>query len=268
MDEAKRRLLSARIDDLCREADRGYITSCAFLDPAELYFAEEYIKSRGVRSKTVFYGGYQEAERKCLFFLPSYYADALGDDFDMSELSELASEEISSHVKALRIRGSGYRKLSHRDYLGAVLNMGIERSAIGDICVESDFSAVLFALPAVADLIKSGCERIGSDKIKIEELPPSSVFSFERKMKDIRDTLASNRLDCVVSSLLSESREKAKQLILSGLVEVNYSPCAKTDFKIENGCTLSIRGVGKFIISDITEETRKGRLRLLAKKYI
>ncbi len=268
MDESKRKFLSARISDLFSETERGYVTFSAFLDPAELFFAKEYIKQIGASERTFFFGGYKDAERQCAFFLPEYYVNLIENINDAAEVQSVIGEELGSALKALKICGSGYRRLSHRDYLGAILNMGIERSAIGDVCITDESSCVLFASPAVADLIGSGCERIGSDKVKIKAVPLSAGFTYERKTKEISDTVASDRLDCVVASLAGESREKAKTLILSGLVECNYSPCTRTDLRIVNGDTVTIRGIGKFIVSDITEGTKKGRLRLSAKKYV
>ncbi|MBQ8208337.1 MAG: hypothetical protein IJZ89_06365 [Clostridia bacterium] len=268
MDDQRRKLLSARLSDLFAETERGYITSSTFLDPAELFFSRGYIKQIGAEKRTFFFGGYKNAERKCIFFLPEYYEELLPDIFDYSAALTVLGAELSEAVKALRIKGSGYRNLSHRDYLGAILNLGIDRSAVGDLCITEENTCVLFAVPAVADLIQSSCERIGSDKVKTEQIPLSGDFNYERKTRSMTDTVASDRLDCVVSSLAGESREKAKIMILSGLVECNYSPSERTDLRIYNGDTVTIRGVGKFIIDDITEETKKGRLRLSARKYI
>lgn len=268
MDEASKKLLSARLSDLFSESERGYVTFSSFLDPGEVFFARDLVKRIGAQSRAFFFGGYENSERCCVFFLPEYFEAIIPDISYTATVKEQIADDIKCAIRMIKISGSGYKSLSHRDYLGAILNLGIERSSIGDICVLNDSSCIIFASPAVADLILSGCERIGADKIKTEEMPLSYNFSFERKTKEIKDTVASDRIDCIVSSLASESREKAKSLILSGLVECNYSPCEKTDLRIKNNDTISIRGIGKFIISDITEETKKGRLRLSAKKYI
>ncbi len=268
MDEARKKLLSARISDLILEAERGYVTCTTFLDMAEVFFLKEYVKRTSIRGRVLLFGGYEDAERKCAFFLPEYYEALLPDTSDIKNAFDMLRDDISSEIKALKLTGSGYRTLTHRDYLGALLHLGIDRSALGDICVLDNSSAMIFATPAVAELILGGCEKIGSDKVKIDSLPLSLNFRFERKTKDMSDTVASDRLDCVVASLANLSREKAKELILSSLVECNYSIINRTDLRVQNGDTVSVRGVGKFIIIDITDETKKGRLRLSAKKYI
>ncbi|MEE0968665.1 MAG: YlmH/Sll1252 family protein [Clostridia bacterium] len=268
MSDNDKKLLSARLSDLANKSERGYVCSSGFLDPAEAIYSKKFIKRLGKTNLSFFFGGYKDAERRCLFFLPAYYEGLVHDTESPTLLIEQFSEDISSSVQMISISGSGYKNLTHRDYMGAILNMGIDRSAVGDICVTGENSCVLFAAPAVASLICSGLERIGTDKVKTEIIPLSADFSYERKMKDINHTVASDRVDCVVSALCGESREKSKSIILSGLVDLNYSSCTQTDTRIKNGDIISIRKVGKFIIFDITEETKKGRLRLSAKKYI
>ena len=90
----------------------------------------------------------------------------------------------------------------------------------------------------------------------------------KKKTKSISDTVASDRLDCVISALINESRDKAKRIVLEGFVECNYQRCDKTDFRIKNGDIISVRGYGKFEIDNITDLTKKNRLRLVAEKYI
>ncbi len=268
MDDKRIKQLSARLGDLFFESRRGYITFSSFLDPSEVFFTKSYITHLGAKGLCFLYGGYKDAERKCAFFLPEFYSDLIDDIEDFDGTTSILESELAEAIKALRIKGSGYRTLSHRDFLGAILNLGIERSAIGDLCITDDNTCVIFATASVTALILNGCERIGSDKVKIEEIPLSKSFNFEKKTKQISDTVASDRLDCVVSALASESRERSKQLILSGFVECNYSPCERTDLRISEGDTITIRGTGKFIIVSITEETKKGRIKLAAKKYI
>ena len=168
----------------------------------------------------------------------------------------------------MKISGSGYKKLTHRDYLGAILNMGIHRDTLGDICPMDDFSCVIFLQKCVSDFLLTSLERIGSEKVKITEYTELADFCYEKKTVPLSDTVASPRLDSVVSALTKESREKAKNLILSESVDLNYLPCIKTDMKVEAGDTVSVRGYGKFTVKDISDQTKKGRLWLRAEKYV
>lgn len=262
MADFDRELLSARLKELSERSERGIVTMTAFLSPAELAFAE------GLRLKnTFFFGGYKGAERGCIFFIPDIY-DAVIDGMSDAERSEyIINELICDGPTALKTEGSGYKKLSHRDYLGSILALGVERSAIGDICVTGEHEAVIFALPKVSELIRFGLERVGSDKVSVTPLE-AGAFSFERKTMPLTDTVASDRFDCVVASLCKKSRGAASELIKCGFSELNYLPCDRTDARVARGDVISVRGVGKFIIKAISEETKKGRIRLEAEKYV
>ena len=216
MAEFECELLSARLSDLMREAERGYVTHSSFLSPAEVLFAK-----KRKTPNAFFFGGYDGAEREIVFFLPEYL-EAMTDNFsDTAKIKELISDTLAEEIKTVRITGSGYKKLSHRDYLGALLNLGTERSAFGDVCVTGDSTAVVFATPHVASLVKDSLEKVGSDKVKVEIMGSEFVFSFERKLSAINDTVASDRFDCVVASLCRKSRGNAKELILGGLAELD-----------------------------------------------
>lgn len=260
--------LKARILDLAKIADKGSVVRSSFFSAGEVFSAEQIIRKEGLCGRTFLYGGYKDAERKCLFLFPDYFCNIIEDMSDYDSVLLSAEEELTSSVVALRINGSGYRKLSHRDYLGAILNMGIERDAIGDICPIDDCSAVIFATPAVSQLLLTSCNTVGADRVKISSYTPDSSFTYEKKTKLITDTVASDRLDCVVSALINESRDRTRRIILEGLVECNYQKCDKTDFRIKDGDIISARGYGKFEIDNITDLTKKNRLRLIAKKYI
>lgn len=268
MEEFEIKAIHARLSDLARATERGVISHSFFLTPPELRVASEWVRHMGLSTRSFFYGGYKNAERKCVFFLPEFYEALINDPSDEDSVLSIIGSEINDVLKPLLIKGSGFRVFSHRDYLGAVLNLGIERSSVGDLCPADDFSCVFFALSPVADLILSDLSKVGSDKVKTSVMKDTSGFSYERKTKQTNDTVASDRFDCVVASLISESREKAKEKILAGICELRDGVCMRTDQRVENGDTISIRGHGKFIINDISEETKKGRLKLNAAKFI
>ena len=89
-----------------------------------------------------------------------------------------------------------------------------------------------------------------------------------QKYQGFTDTVASERLDCVVAAIFNLSREKAQNLIKGGFVEFNYETASKIDVKVEANDIISARGFGKFIVRDISQSTKKGRLRLFADKYV
>lgn len=252
--------LIARLDDRLAKAERGEIALTHMLDPKECKWAESYLRIRG--GSYGLFGGYEGAERKRAYIFPDYV--------EMSEDIEHTLEEYgySSELSALVIKGSGYEKIGHRDVLGAVLGLGIKRSVLGDLCPLDDGSFALFADSEVAPFISESLERVGRDKVRVTLAPPKSVSVPERKTREIKDTVASPRLDAIVAALCSLSREKARGLVEAGLVELDFEKEERPDRTVSDGAVLSVRGQGRFVVVAVGETTRKGRYRLEAKKYV
>ncbi|MBO5415648.1 MAG: hypothetical protein J6A83_03340 [Clostridia bacterium] len=256
-------VLFARIDDICRRTERGELGVSSFLSPRERFFVEKYLLQRGMSGRYIAYGGYADAERRRVFILPDYIQKA-------ESFSDIEPYIDGSPVCAVRIRGSGYRRLTHRDYLGSVLGLGIEREKLGDIVFEDTEreEALLFCDGVISDFILGELKKVASDTVKVEvaELPPD--FEPKRSFAHISDTVASARIDCIVAALCSLSREKASQAVGAGLVEVNFECETRPDRTVSAPALVSVRGYGKFRINSVSEQTRRGRLRLDADKYI
>ena len=109
---------------------------------------------------------------------------------------------------------------------------------------------------------------MSSDTVKVRRVEIASDFEPKRSFSHISDTVASARVDCVVASLCSLSREKSSQSVTSGLVEVDYETETRPDRVIVAPCLISVRGYGKFRINSVSEQTRRGRRRLDADKYV
>ncbi len=270
--------LFSNIEEAAERAENGICVSSPlpFLTPAEQYFITERLKYSGYISRAYFYGGYESAERRSILFLPDYLLpqERLFENpkipvtDEEAEKSELICAQVRELYGRIKISGSGYRVLSHRDYMGAILNLGIERAVIGDIVVTGDFEAVVFAAKKIIPFITESLKKAASDTVRAVEFPLDLNFVYERKFAEITDTIASPRLDGTVAALASLSRDKSLDLILRGDAEVNYTQIEKPDFKINDGDIVTIRGCGKFIIDSVSEKSKKGRLRLKARKYI
>ena len=257
--------LISRLDDLVRRSDRGEIAYTAFLTPSDAVSAKDHLKSAGLEDRILIKGGYEDAERVRIFILPEYLV-VLGD-LD-AEPPQDVTDTLRDAVTAVKIQGSGYRSLTHRDYLGSILALGLERNALGDIAVTDEFSAVVITSSKIAEFLSGELDRVASDSVKVSILADTKSISIKRDMQEINDTVASSRLDCIVASLTGISREKAQALIKSGLVELDYRPAQSCDTNLTPPATVSIRGYGKYTVSSFDGETRKGRLRLRAFKYI
>lgn len=261
--DKEQRLFLARLDDLEKRATSGCVSRTPFLTPGEQYRARAYLCTRGSESRLCFFGGYSEAERRRLFILPEYIS-CCDDETRLAMLSE----DFDSAVRAVRIEGSGFCTLSHRDYLGALLALGIERDVLGDICVSDSHSATVICAPEAESYILSTLESIGRDSVRVSRFSEISSIVSAQKYQPLTDTIASARMDCVVAALCGLSRERAQNIVRSALADRNYETVSDVDCGVCEGDIISVRGFGKFVIRDISGVTKKGRIRLVADKYL
>ena len=270
------RALYARLDDMSAAAERGELAMTAFLTPREAKYACARLSHRLSCGLAVCWGGSEEAERVRMILLPDYAEGMISQETLSADpaaaLAGAGLEELSdallAAVTALRIRGSGYRTLTHRDYLGSLMGAGLNRDAVGDVLVESDCSAVVICGERMAAYLADNLEKVGADTVKVSRLSAGERPQARRLTQPIQDTVASERLDCVVAALCNLSRDKAQTLIRGGLCELEYEPVQDCDRTVEPPAVLSVSGYGKFRIDTLGDRTRKGRLRLLAVRYI
>lgn len=174
--------------------------------------------------------------------------------------------DIPYPYKILKITNkSKFNKLSHKDYLGSLMALGLEREKLGDLRVIDDF-AIVPIYDEVVDYILSSLNSVGKAPISIEEIfeenLPQSNF-----LEDII-IVPSLRLDNIVSKLAKVSRGKAIELIDSGRVLIDYSKSIEKSKEIKEGQRITIPGVGKFIIGEIVGNTKSGRYRVKINKFI
>ena len=110
--------------------------------------------------------------------------------------------------------------------------------------------------------------KISSEKARVKPTDVSAVILPERRMAQINDTVASARLDCVVGALCALSREKARDVVVSGLVELDYEHEERPDKTVNAPALLTVRGYGKYRVVSVNDQTKKGRYRLIAEKYL
>lgn len=250
-------ILYAQLRDMMLRAERGTWSCSRFLSPREARLSCEYVQRMGADVCCFTEGGYPDAERVKLFVLPDFMNDP-------AYFAPLAQEEMC----ILRMSGGGFCTLTHRDYLGALLALGIERHVLGDVCVLDQKSAFLVCDAGIAPYICAELARVGKDGVKVQRLPWGTPIELPERYRSISDTVASARFDCVAAALAGLSREKAQLLIRAGECTVDYESCDKCDKIIEPPCVISLRSHGKYRVDDLSTQTKKGRLRLLARKYI
>lgn len=200
------------------------------------------------------FGGFHDAERKMLIYLPEY----LDESYLFNEDSPITC------IKAKFYQGDS---ISHRDFLGALLGCGIARDTVGDICVDQN-CCHFFVTSDIAPYILQNLTSAGKSKLQIERIPLTEATIPQPKFREIRDTLASVRLDNIVASGFSISRSNALQYISSGKTSVNGLPCEKPDKNIPEGSKISVRGLGKIKLQSINGLTKKGRVSVLIHRYL
>ena len=237
--------LFRRAEDLSARCERtGSVTNTLFLTPAES-FALEVWPGCAPDVRMLLHGGFAAAERRVAFFLPEWMAP---EDFDASE-----------HICALE-GVAAFGAPGHRDWLGAVLALGIGREWLGDILVDGS-RAVLFCLPSVKTHLLLNLDKVGRCGVKLRERPLSEIAPPERAMEERTFSVQSARLDAVCAGTFRLSRTAAAEAIAAGLLSLNYSVCLKPDAPVRAGDVLSLRGKGKAAVLDAgSRESKKGRL--------
>ncbi len=266
----------SRLDDLCEVVARGELAATPYLTPREAKYARAYLAERMSVGTALAWGGYPQAERVRLVLLPDYLEGAIDpaalSENPVSALREAGfddtAEELSDLTIPLCVQGSGFRVLTHRDYLGSILGLGLDRDALGDVAVASDRDAVVVCGAPIADFLMTHLERVATDAVRVSRLPEGEAIPLAHRFALVSDTVASERLDCVVAALANLSRDKAQTAVRSGLVEVDYETVEDCSATVDAPAVISVRGYGKFAVHAFDGTTRKGRIRLVAGKYI
>ncbi|MFQ9916929.1 MAG: RNA-binding protein [Flavonifractor plautii] len=158
-------------------------------------------------------------------------------------------------------------KLTHRDFLGSILGLGLDREKVGDLLV-GDGRCDVLALEEVADFLVFHMEQAGRVKLKCSPLPLDRLEPPAVETRTIRDTVSSLRLDAVAASGFSLSRGKAADLIASGRVQLNHRECVKPDHAVAQGDVLSCRGLGKCVLTEVGGPSKKGRILIVLERYV
>ena len=266
-------LLIARLEDkIDQAADKYMLTAGDFLDMHQRKIAEDYCKSRKLPVRYIFYGGYADAERCMPVFLPDYIELPAGGPEDAAGGGGAAGaamqipEEIAELLSVVRVAApKGGRVLTHRDYLGSLLALGLDREVTGDILVrgpdvKTGGGADIIVEAGVAEFIELNYGRAGHTNLTVEILPIGALDTGLVNIVEKRDTVASLRLDNIVSSAFAVSRSKAAEAIRRGIVSVNSVECLKVDRIIEEGDRVTLRGKGKIALAEVGGRSRKDRI--------
>lgn len=244
-------LLAKMWDKINAGIRRNIPANTCFLSPRELEMARFLF---GDEPGLTSFGGYEDAERKMLIYLPEY-------------LEEDSLYDEDSPMVCLRAAFFEEDALSHRDFLGALMGMGIARETVGDICVGKG-SCDFFVTTEIAPYIEQNFLSAGRTKLHLTHIPLKDAQIPEPEVKEIKDTVASLRLDSVISSGFRIGRSLAAQYVSAGKAAIDGLPCEKPDKLIAEGMKISLRGLGKIKLTAVNGRTKKDRISITIHRYV
>ena len=243
--------LEKRLSELSNLAySRDIVTYSDFLNLNELNILHSMPKDR-LYTKFVTFGGYGLAERQMAAFV--------SDAFCCKEDYPIACIKISPLNRKFS------DTLTHRDYLGSILNLGIERCKIGDILVEED-GAFVFCHTSMVDFLIDEICRIKHTPVKAERITEENQLPTPKR-EEISGTVASPRLDSVIGLAFRTSRSSMISYIESGKVFINGKSVVSNGYVLKEGDIVSVRGKGKFQFHSVTSKTKKNRSHVILYKY-
>ena len=246
------RMLLAKVwDKINVGIQRNIPASTCFLSPRELEMTRYLF---GDADGLYAFGGYEGAERQMLVFLPDY-------------LDETALYDEDAPIVCLRAEFNEGDCPSHRDFLGALMGAGIGRETLGDICIDKS-SCDFLVTAQIAPYILQNLTSAGRAKLRIHTVPLAQIHVPQPQVKEIRDTLASLRLDSVISSGFRIGRSLASQYVSAGKVAIDGLPCEKPDKIVSEGAKISLRGSGKIKLASVNGQTKKGRISVVIHRYM
>lgn len=257
--------LTGRIRELSvRARDEAYLTHTDFLSQSELAEVFDELRKDGELqvytppesllingTACVVYGGHQDADRNMLVFLPDY----LTKEAWLQE--EAAAGDL---IQCLHVAPKNKKfadALTHRDYLGALMHLGIVREKTGDILCE-DAEAYIFVSAEIVSVIAEELTRVKHTDVICEAVSPENC-NFEQKYKELSGSVASERLDAVLAMAFRLSRGTAKELIDGENVMIDGRTTTDPGRILKAQERISVRGYGKFIYDGSGDRTKKGR---------
>jgi RNA-binding protein YlmH len=245
------RVLVSRLLDKVEQCHYSSFVYSDFLSPYEATIAKRVLD----KVNEVFYtfiGGYEGSERVIA---------AISSDF-IDQENVLSSAPLSF----MRIKTLAEKPLSHRDYLGSLLGLGIKREKIGDILVCEDYADV-FLIDKIAEYILYNLDKIGNVKVECVLQDVYQYTAPKKKEKLINTTVASLRADSVTSSGFGLSRTKVMDFFKAQRVNVNWEMVQNPSKQVSEGDVISIRGMGRIVLEKVAGTTKKDRINIVIKRF-
>ena len=222
-----------------------------FLSVSDISLLHDTCDRAGI--KYTLWGGAENTERQMARFGD---VDSIG--------YEIPFPIATLHVSPLLMKFAD--DFNHRDFLGAIKNLGIKRETVGDIVVKGK-EAYIFAEEKIADYIMENLDKVKHTHVKVEklmELPEQ----LETKKQEKELLVSSTRLDVIIAGRYKQSRNQALELFRGQKVFVNGRVCENNSYQVKENDVISVRGFGKMEFKNISGETRKGRIYITIEDYV
>lgn len=223
-------------------------------------FEDKNISENILKNYVTVFGGYKDAERKMACFLPdTRYQEVKEEDFPIG------------CIKITPVNKKFCDVLSHRDFLGTVMGIGIERNQIGDIIIKKEDSKKFYTgyvfccvdkVPLLSDIT-----RVRQTSVTAESVDGTNL-SLTQEYKDIQGSVSSMRLDAITAVAVKMSRSRCLSLVKDGNVHINGRLCTENSKIVCDGDILSIRGYGKYKVKMQQSTTKKGRYHITVQQYV
>lgn len=250
-------LLAQVLDKIEMVEKKNKIEYTDFLDLAQIELVQKFINKTNIENY-ITYGGFEQAERKMFVFYPEKFN------------STVVEKNLSNNVQIIRIElpDDLKGKYTHRDYLGAVIKLGVERKKIGDIIVDNNGADIIVDNDIVKYLLDNlgSLTRFSKSTITVQNI--EDLRPVEIKKEELEIIVSSMRLDNVISELARCSRNKALDIINQERVLVNFECETKKTKQIKPGDMVTIRGKGRFFIKEMAGQTRSGRSVIKIEKFV
>lgn len=242
----------SRLEDLVDRVEKRYQEEVTdFLTPALQRVAKEFLQERRIHNY-FFTGGYSEAERKRLVLYPEYNE----------------ADEEAADIVLIRLEGNfKFVQVNHRDFLGALMSLGIKREKFGDLLADNQ-GCYLFAAKEVVPYIQQNCPRVKHVPVEAQIINHNEWEPPKQEVKELHIMVSSLRIDTILAHGFGFSRTKAIEMIQSGRVQVNYLEVKDNDFICREQDLISCRGKGKLKVVQFDGETKKGKEKVILWKYI
>ena len=240
-----------RLADLASQADRrNTVLFSDFLTLNERRLLRE--QERIIGGKIVLSGGYESAERQVAAFLP----DALSYEWTFPIVC----------ISIVPVSARFAETLSHRDVLGSLMNLGIDRKVLGDIVITPSSEIYVFCLDKIGEYICSTLTKIKHTMVHSQIVQPAEL-SIQPSYREMTGQIASNRLDAFVAMACHMSRAQTANYILGEQVRINGKVITNHNFSLSPGDIVSLKGYGKLEFIHVCGETKKGRWKVQYRWY-